>query len=51
MKGGHTATQNRTRKNTQMSHTLRVRITHAWITAHKNMARHVTSHPRRAPTS
>ena len=27
MKGGHTATQNRTRKNTRRSHTLQVRIT------------------------
>ena len=28
MKGGHTATQNRTRKNTRRSHTLQVQITH-----------------------
>ena len=28
MKGGHTATQNRTRKNTRWSHTIQVRITH-----------------------
>ena len=28
MKGGHTATQNDTRKNTRRSHTLQVRITH-----------------------
>ena len=31
--GGHTATQNRTRKNTRRSHTLRVQITHG-IMAH-----------------
>ena len=28
MKGGHTATQNRTRKNTRRSHTLQVQNTH-----------------------
>ena len=51
--GGHTATQNRTRKNTRRSHILRVQNTH-WITAHvmlawSGMALHATLSAYAAP--